>query len=64
MEEGVDAREESVTRNRDDAIRGGVRNRVYTYQQIAKEFGSIFHHGQTDRAPGNEVREHSGNDSR
>ena len=63
MEEGVDATEKSVTRNRDDAIRVPYETGAHSYQQIAKEFESI-HHSETDRAPGNEVREHSGKDSR
>ena len=42
MEEGVDATEKSVTRNRDDAIRVAYETGAYSYQQIAKEFGVHF----------------------
>ena len=42
MEEGVDATEKSVTCNRDDAIRVAYETGAYSYQLVAKEFGSIL----------------------
>ena len=63
MEEGLGKRGEVCETHSDDAVRAAYETGAYSYQQIAKEFGSI-HHSETDRAPGNQVREHSGKDSR
>ena len=42
MEEGVGAREKSMKRNRDDAIRVAYETGVYSYQQTVKEFSVGF----------------------